>query len=247
VTSTASRPKLGTVRRLGPGFPGPLLAAKVLQRAPWRRQASARMPGKKGGQPAELIETDGGAAGRQAQIGEGYRLLLVDDEEHVREALRIVLEQRGYRVVDCSDAQQALERLRTGVAPDLILLDLMMPNMDGWQFRLEQKRNAAWAQIPVIAMSADQSAKAQAMDAHCYLPKPFDHIQLCETIERVLASVRTRAQETPAQTSFGSLGRLAGELVEHLEQPIGYTLANLQLAKSKVEELGARLTPRSFS
>jgi len=183
----------------------------------------------------ELVTT--GAASKST-LASGASVLLVDDEEHLREAVRLVLEARGYGVKECSDAQEALELLQAGEQPDLILLDLMMPRMNGWQLRVELKHNPGWSKIPVIALSADRSAQALAIDADCHLAKPVDHQQLLANVERVLAKARAGDR---ASDEVRTLGKLAGEIVRNLEQPISYTLANLQLAQDKAEELEARL------
>src|SRR5262245_51298579 len=88
------------------------------------------------------------------------RVLIVEDDMEIREALALVLRDEGYRVDVSDNGLSALEQLRAGLAPDAIVLDLNMPVMDGWQFRTEVRRDARWASIPVVAVSADDSAKA---------------------------------------------------------------------------------------
>src|SRR5689334_5369284 len=75
-------------------------------------------------------------------------VMLVDDDDLFREATTLVLEKHGYRVEPCCDALEALARLAGGVAPDVIVLDLLMPHMDGWEFRVQQQREPKWASIP---------------------------------------------------------------------------------------------------
>ncbi len=86
-------------------------------------------------------------------------VLVVDDDRDIRDVLTDALEAEGYRVVTAADGQEALDWLRTGGArPCIILLDLMMPKMDGIQFRTEVLNDAELACIPVVVLSADPSA-----------------------------------------------------------------------------------------
>ncbi len=91
------------------------------------------------------------------------RILVVEDDLSTREALSMLLSAEGYGVSTAADGVAALEQLRDGQRPGLILLDLMMPLMDGWQFRHEQLRDPSLANIPVIVCSASwRPAKAAA-------------------------------------------------------------------------------------
>ena len=120
------------------------------------------------------------------------RILLVEDDPDIRVSLQSILSEEGFEVVACTNGQDALYRLGTISKPDLIILDLMMPVMDGWQFRIQQKNDPVLAQIPVIAISADASSKAGAIDAAAYLNKPFDHASLMGAIQRVLVAFERR-------------------------------------------------------
>jgi CheY-like chemotaxis protein len=101
-------------------------------------------------------------------------VLIVEDDIDTREMLGRFLELEGYRVETAENGKLALERLGSGVQACVILLDLMMPVMDGWQFRQEQTRNAALADIPVIVVSAAGRERIQKIDADAYLSKPVD-------------------------------------------------------------------------
>jgi len=86
-------------------------------------------------------------------------VLVVDDDRDIRDVLTDALEAEGYSVVTAADGQDALNWLRSGVArPCIILLDLMMPKMDGVQFQTELLNDGALASIPVVVLSADPSA-----------------------------------------------------------------------------------------
>jgi CheY-like chemotaxis protein len=86
-------------------------------------------------------------------------ILVVDDNLDTNEALARLLATRGYRVVPAYDGRQALDYLRSGGKPSLIVLDIRMPGMDGPGFRAEQLADPALARIPVIVYSVDREAK----------------------------------------------------------------------------------------
>jgi CheY-like chemotaxis protein len=111
------------------------------------------------------------------------RILIVDDDANAREALRELLEARGYIVVALGDGADALEHLRTSARPNLIVLDLLMPGMDGWDFRHRQREDPALAGIPVIALSG----AGKLIDVDVCLRKPVDIGELLLTIERTIA------------------------------------------------------------
>src|SRR5580698_5895308 len=128
-------------------------------------------------------------------------LLVVEDDDDIRETLVSLLSIEGYRVAGCSNGHEALAWLRSSTKPDLILLDLRMPIMDGWQFRVAQKGDPQLARIPAIALSADSTAKAAAIDAEAYLKKPVDYDTLIATIDRLLVESEHREiQARLAQT-----------------------------------------------
>jgi CheY-like chemotaxis protein len=112
-------------------------------------------------------------------------ILLIDDDEDMRESMSAVLELNGYKVKTAAHGRAALEVLRaTPERPALILLDLMMPVMDGWQFRDEQLRDPALAAIPVVVVSGQgllmrQPAMPGVADV---LRKPFDIVDLLRSI-----------------------------------------------------------------
>jgi CheY-like chemotaxis protein len=109
-----------------------------------------------------------------------HRVLIVEDDGDCRMAVAELLESRGYSVTVAEDGQVALDRLRTGLDPCVILLDLMMPVKDGWQFRLEQLGDEALIAIPVIVMSGIGRVreKAQQLGIQDYVEKPVapDHL-----------------------------------------------------------------------
>jgi CheY-like chemotaxis protein len=116
-------------------------------------------------------------------------VLLIEDDDATREVVALVLSSEGCRVMTAANGQIALDRLRSGPRPQLIVLDLMMPVMDGWQFRAEQRRDPALADIPVLILSAagDIRRKAAYLDAVEYLDKPVDPVVLLDAIRRLCA------------------------------------------------------------
>jgi CheY-like chemotaxis protein len=113
-------------------------------------------------------------------------ILIVEDDLAIREVLTEVLEEEGYQVTGASNGQEAIQFLRSNTRPCLILLDLMMPVMNGWQFRAEQQQDPSLAPVPVVVISADSDLKTKAasIDAAAYLPKPIQLTHLLNTVEQ---------------------------------------------------------------
>jgi DNA-binding response OmpR family regulator len=109
-------------------------------------------------------------------------VLVVEDDEDTREMLGRFLELEGFNVVTAANGRQALERLGSGVTASVIVLDLMMPVMDGWQFRLAQIRDASLSHIPVIVVSAAGRDRIDQINAEAYLVKPVDFDELLQRI-----------------------------------------------------------------
>ena len=117
------------------------------------------------------------------------RILVVDDDESARFVLRGYLEDAGYDV-DCAvNGRAALDHLREGKPPALILLDLGMPEMDGREFLERQGQDAAIAGIPVVLLSGspDLAESAAACKTAGYFRKPFMYIHLLEAVRRVMS------------------------------------------------------------
>jgi CheY-like chemotaxis protein len=109
-------------------------------------------------------------------------LLIVEDDPDALEALGDLLDSHGYAVASASNGAEALELLGRSPLPSLIVLDLLMPTMDGWEFRRRQKNDPRIAHIPVVVVSASSAAKP--IDADSILRKPVDINRLLETIAR---------------------------------------------------------------
>lgn len=115
-------------------------------------------------------------------------ILVVDDDLEIRETLRDVLEEEGYRVTLAANGAEALRQLRGLAAvdhPALILLDLMMPEMNGWQFCEEQRKDGALAAIPVVVISAASiGEKRGSISGHTFLKKPIELSRLLDAVEK---------------------------------------------------------------
>ncbi len=119
------------------------------------------------------------------------RILCIEDEAGMRDLLRLILETEGYLFLSARDGQEGLERIRQE-HPDLVLLDLMLPDVDGAELLLQKKQDPTIRDIPVIAVTAlaspfDQIMWRRRTELKDYVTKPFMRRQLLETIERVLS------------------------------------------------------------
>ena len=166
-------------------------------------------------------------------------VLIVDDDEDICRAFEALLRSESYEVATCPNGLAAMEALESGANPDVILLDLMMPVMDGWQFRVRQKRDPSLSSIPVVAVTGDRSSKAAAIDADAYLTKPVDAQVLLATIERLLlARDRARMQAQMIETGrLASLGTLAAGVAHEINNPLTYVMANVDLVRRSLENL----------
>ncbi len=108
-------------------------------------------------------------------MAEGHKLVLVvDDDPDLRELMKLLLEGAGYVVQTASDGRDALERVSLKL-PALVLLDMKMPGMNGWQFA-EELRRAYARRVPIVVVTAAEDARktAEEIGAEGYLGKPFD-------------------------------------------------------------------------
>ncbi|HVR62918.1 MAG TPA: response regulator [Polyangia bacterium] len=110
-------------------------------------------------------------------------ILVVEDDKNLRESLCEALELEGYVTVSVEHGQAALTYLATGARPCVILLDLMMPVMDGWTFRREMMKDQALAAIPVVVMTAATPARAATIAAEAILYKPLHMGQVVGVVQ----------------------------------------------------------------
>ena len=127
-----------------------------------------------------------------AQVG-GI-VLIVDDEAPVLEVLRGFLAKAGYAVLAASNGAAALELVHSGPSPDLIVLDLMMPVMTGFEVLSALRANKVWANIPVIVLSGTIGYSADHLDVAAVLPKPFDAKDVDAAIQLALGSKRKKTR-----------------------------------------------------
>ena len=118
-------------------------------------------------------------------MAEGKKILVVDDEQQLALAVKIRLQSRGYQVVTANDGQEALERIGQE-RPDLVLLDVLMPVMDGYSCLREINTRFGRGKIPVIILTARDRMKDlfEIEGVADYVIKPFDHEDLLIRIER---------------------------------------------------------------
>lgn len=119
-------------------------------------------------------------------------ILVVEDDADIRDLMKIFLEGDGYRVEIAADGVDAFEKLEAGACPDLILLDLMMPRMDGEQF-LKEIRTGPFSGIPVVIISGHCAVRktARELNAAGFLMKPVEFNELLKTVRRFVP-VRSR-------------------------------------------------------
>ncbi len=118
-----------------------------------------------------------------------YSVLVVDDEQMTRDLLRLMLKPAGFEIFEAEDGLEALEKLAV-LVPDVVLLDVMMPNMDGIATCQEIRRNPNTAALPVVMLSAKTHGTAVneglAAGANDYLSKPIARKKLIEVITLLL-------------------------------------------------------------
>lgn len=119
------------------------------------------------------------------------KILACDDEKHIVRLVQVNLERAGFDVITANDGKEALEKIRHN-NPDLVILDVMMPYMDGFEVLQNLRRNPATRNIPVIMLTA----KAQDADVFrgwqsgvdCYLTKPFNPLELISFVKRIFST-----------------------------------------------------------
>jgi CheY-like chemotaxis protein len=112
------------------------------------------------------------------------QVLIVEDEADLRQMMSELLKLDGFEIATVSNGREALDYLHNGDKPDLILLDLMMPVMDGWEFLRHQKADAKLAGVPVIVLSALDQSQGAEMNLTAYLKKPLDFDRLLRLVRK---------------------------------------------------------------
>jgi CheY-like chemotaxis protein len=123
---------------------------------------------------------------------EGVRVLVVDDDDVIRQLICVNLELEGFEVFTAEDGQDALDKVRE-VDPAVITLDIMMPRLDGWETAARLRSDPATAHIKVILLSARaQEAdvrRGKGIGVDAYLTKPFDPDELVEAVRKLAGSL----------------------------------------------------------
>lgn len=113
-------------------------------------------------------------------MSDAARILIIEDDNDIQNLLKRLFKKEGYDVRSASNGVEGLEHLRNaeqeGRLPELIFLDLMMPIMDGFEFRADQRKSPNWSRIPVVVMTADEQLETykDRLAADEYLQKPLD-------------------------------------------------------------------------
>ncbi len=111
-------------------------------------------------------------------------VLIVEDDVELREMMAQLLALEGFQARAVANGREALDYLGEGARPHVILLDLMMPVMDGWEFRRQQQSDPTLATVPVIVLSALDHRRAAEVDAVAFLKKPLDFDRLLELVRQ---------------------------------------------------------------
>ena len=171
------------------------------------------------------------------------RLLIVDDNSANRHMLRRRLERQGHGAAEAGDGQEALALMRAQPF-DLVLLDIMMPVMDGFEVLRQMKADPRLRNVPAIVISAldelDSAVRAIEMGAEDYLFKPFDPVLLRARISASLEKARLRNQVL-VHEKLASLGALAAGLAHEIKNPLNFVTNFAQLSVELARELGEKV------
>ncbi|MEK6588094.1 MAG: response regulator [Chloroflexota bacterium] len=125
--------------------------------------------------------------------GNGKRVVCIEDEPDIIDLVRLILGRRGFVVVGANGGLEGLE-LIAREKPDLVLLDLMMPDMDGWEVYQRMKSDEALRDIPVVVVTAKAQSIDKVLGLHIakvddYITKPFGPQELLESVEKILGPI----------------------------------------------------------
>ena len=119
----------------------------------------------------------------------GETILVIEDNEKNRKLIKVVLKARGYKIIEAEDAETAMDQLKKDI-PDLILMDIGLPEMDGFELTRLIKRDKTTKDVPIIAVTAHamKGEKEKTLEAGCddYVSKPIDINEFQKTVARVL-------------------------------------------------------------
>jgi two-component system, OmpR family, KDP operon response regulator KdpE len=172
------------------------------------------------------------------------RVLVIDDEPPIRKLLRMGLSTQGYRVIEAADGQSALDHLRE--KPDLVILDLGLPDMQGLDLLRAMRTRDEGVPIVVLSSRSDESAKVQALDigADDYVTKPFG---MDELLARIRAALRHQLQVQGERPIFRA-GDLSVDLVRRIvrigDKEVKLSPKEYELLRLLVQHAGKVLTHR---
>lgn len=130
----------------------------------------------------------------------GKRVLVVEDDAAIIELLRFLLEQEGLEVEVAQDGLEALDKMEVW-SPDLVLLDLRLPKLEGMDVLWEMRQNPKWSNIPVIIISVDSSPQTMLqgwrLGVDSYFIKPFDPDELIRVVRRIISVSRPEPSLNP--------------------------------------------------
>ena len=170
------------------------------------------------------------------------RVVVAEDDSDSRELLYEMLVKAGYEVDTCGNGKEALDLLLAKRA-DLVLLDLRMPVMDGWQFRAAQRADQSIADVPIIVMTSDPSPQARAIHADAYVQKPLLWPELLHQIERVFLERARREQAASREETdrLALLGTVAAGVGHEINNPLAFAMGNLEIIAEAMPALRAEI------
>jgi two-component system, OmpR family, response regulator VicR len=133
-------------------------------------------------------------------VDDPKRLVYIEDEVEMIDLVRLILGRRGYEVIGANGGTEGLDVVRREL-PDLVLLDLMMPDLDGWEVFQQMKAEEATRKIPVVVVTAKAQTIDRVLGLHIakvddYISKPFSPQELIHSVEKVLE--KSRAPQEPS-------------------------------------------------
>ena len=179
-----------------------------------------------------------------------YKVLIVDDDVDARELLRIYLHDAGYHTIEAIDGEQAVE-LATTISPDIVLMDAMLPRMNGFEAARRIKQECSGEFLPIIMVSAlrDQSSKllGYRVGVDDFLSHPLDRIELGVRVAALLALRERHVALTRRNEELAELQRFRDEMsstvVHDLKNPLSVILANLSYAIEELRQAGQVVDP----
>jgi DNA-binding response OmpR family regulator len=129
-------------------------------------------------------------------VGTSLQILSIEDDPEMRGLIQLIFERQGHRVIGAPRGEFGLEFIKS-LNPDVLLLDLMLPDIDGWEIYRQLKADSELAQLPVIIVSArnqvqDAAAGFKVVGSDKFVQKPFGIDELLEAVQDVLANSPTR-------------------------------------------------------